>query len=151
MPEGKLDQVLFDAAAEVLETMFFTSTLGDAEPTGAAAADWLSAALSFRGGLRGRLRVRVPRHTARGLAAGFLGVEEAAVTAAQVGQVVCELANMLCGSVLSRLEEGALFELDSPALEPPGSALLFDCKTARRDLELAEGALGLSLELEPDR
>ena len=37
-------------------------------------------------------------------------------TEAQIGQVVCELTNMLCGSVLSRIEKDTLFDLSSPRL-----------------------------------
>ena len=34
----------------------------------------------------------------------------------RAGEVVCELANMLCGSVLSRMDATAVFELSCPEL-----------------------------------
>ena len=49
-------------------------------------------------------------------AADFLGVDEGELTGHQVGEVVCELANMICGSVLSRMESAATFRIAPPKL-----------------------------------
>jgi CheY-specific phosphatase CheX len=131
--------------------MFFTSTAGDAEPPEAAAEAWVSAGLSFRGDPPGRFGVRLSVETGRKIAASFLGVDEEAVTEAQIGEVACELANMLCGSVLSRLETQTRFELNSPELNPPETTCQGDRRTAHRTLQLEEGTLTLWLELEQAR
>ena len=54
------------------------------------------------------------RTVARGLAANFLGEDEADLADADVGEVVGELANMLCGSVVSRMEGNSHFVLTHP-------------------------------------
>lgn len=136
------EELLAASASEVLETMFFTPLGGDPE-AGAAAFEWVSAELEFHGQPGGRFRVGASRPTARSLAAAFLGMEENEVTEELVGDVVRELANMICGSVLSRLERASTIELLHPELvegPPPASARLFP---------LQDGWLALRLELEP--
>ncbi|HSW51041.1 MAG TPA: SIS domain-containing protein, partial [Bryobacteraceae bacterium] len=121
MPENELSSMLADSAAEVLETMFFTSTTGDGEPPTAVGEPNIRARLSFRGEPPGRFGVCASVETGRRIAASFLGTEEEEVTEAQIGEVVSELANMLCGSVLSRLEKETRFELSHPEIDPPGT------------------------------
>lgn len=115
MPSSDTNQALFDSAAEVLETMFFTSLSEDAvsSPLG---EDSMSAILSFRGSPSGRFGIRVSPLTARRIAASFLAQEEEELTETQTGEVIGELANMLCGSVLSRLEKDSRFELSHPEI-----------------------------------
>jgi CheY-specific phosphatase CheX len=147
MVSSELDQALSDAAAEVLESMFFTTLMEDSETSENAPARWISARLSFHGKPPGRFGVRIPQETARKIAASFLGLEEDAITGTQVGEVVCELANMLCGSVLSRLEKETRFELSQPEIEAPEAVCPADA-TACRALLLEEGPVKLWLQLE---
>ena len=145
MPASELDQMLFDSAAEVLETMFFTTVVGDAGNE-ACGAPWISAALSFRGNPPGEFGVRVPVASARRIAASFLGLDEESLLEPQIGEVVCELANMLCGSVLSRLERETRFELSRPELAAHETGCP-EGHTACRVVEIEDGALGMWLEL----
>jgi CheY-specific phosphatase CheX len=114
MPRTDLQQIFLESVSEVLETMFFTSIVADdsQEESGSI----ISAELSFLGSPSGRFGVRVPHSTGCRIAADFLGLDE--VSAEQVGDVVCELTNMICGSVLSRVEAGARFELMHPEVDP---------------------------------
>ena len=89
--------------------------------------------------------------TGRRIAASFLGAEEAEVTEAQIGEVVSELANMLCGSVLSRVEKETRFELSHPEVGPTEIACQEGGQSARRLLELDEGVMALWLHLEQAR
>ena len=50
------------------------------------------------------------------IAADFLGEDADSVTPAQVQEVAKELANMICGAVLSRIESSAIFRLATPDL-----------------------------------
>ncbi len=59
--------------------------------------------MRFAGLPSGELRVMLSRELARSIAAGFLGSDPEEVTAEAEGQVGCELGNMICGAVLSRL------------------------------------------------
>lgn len=112
MPQTNFEQVFLEAASEVLETMFFTGVeAGDASEDG----EILSAELTFTGHISGRFGVRVSERSGKLIAANFLGTDEA--TRAQAAEVLCELANMLCGSVLSRIESEARFELRHPELD----------------------------------
>jgi hypothetical protein len=85
---------------------------------------------------------------ARVVGAGFLGREEAEVSDAQAGEVVCELANMICGSVLSRLESEATFQITHPELTPSEPGAGFDGAGACRWFDLGDGLLITSLELQ---
>ena len=147
MAVSELDQMLADSAAAVLENMFFTTPTGDADPAENPQGPWMSARLSFHGNPSGRFGIRTPLETGRKIAASFLGVEEDTVTESQAGEVICELANMLCGSVLSRLEEGIRFELSHPELDSDEAACP-EGPTASRLVGLEEGPLALWLELE---
>lgn len=108
-----LQQVFLESAGEVLETMFFTGI--ETEAGSDVPAPQVSAELVFRGVRSGKFGVQVPLETGQQIAANFLGADE--VTSHQVDEVLCELCNMLCGSVLSRLEEGARFELLHPEID----------------------------------
>ena len=88
---------------EVLETMFFST----AEPVeclpGPQQDDWITATVGFRGEHSGKFWVTLSPELARSMAAGFLGEEADELTVDVETQVGCELANMICGGVLSRL------------------------------------------------
>ncbi len=146
MTAGDFDQVLLKSAEEVLETMFFATVMGDAasDPPGERS---LAARVNFRGRPSGAVTVAACPEAARGLAAAFLALDEDEVSGEHAGEVVCELANMICGSVLSRLHPDSIFELLHPertAAEaaPAGAA-------AHRAFDIGTGALSVSLEMEP--
>ena len=108
-----------DACSEVLDSMYFTTTLGsgprdampeclpDGQPP-------LIFGLGFTGDVSGRFGVHLEQTTARTLSANFLGQEEADISAGELAEVVGELANMLCGSIVSRIEEKSKFVLSHP-------------------------------------
>jgi CheY-specific phosphatase CheX len=108
-----LTQLFADSVSEVLETMFFTCVMGDTE---SKPDDPIAARLDFRGDPSGSFGLALSHATARQISAGFLALEEYEITQAQVDEVICELANMLCGSLLSRLESKSCFELQHPYL-----------------------------------
>jgi CheY-specific phosphatase CheX len=116
MPQIDMQQIFLQSTSEVLETMFFTGIVEEhgEEPD----SSMISAELTFEGSPSGQFGVRMPQATARAIAASFLGSDDLEITDSQVADVVCELANMLCGSVLSRLEAGARFELLHPEIDP---------------------------------
>jgi hypothetical protein len=101
---------------EVLEKMFFVDVLDPAP--GEALAAPLTAKLSFDGNPSGSFRLILDQTAARSAAADFLGEDPAALTQEQLNGVICELANMICGSVLSRIESSATFRLSTPTMVP---------------------------------
>jgi hypothetical protein len=102
-----------------LEKMFFIQCLGESlefesEPQ-------FVAHLTFEGDPSGALTLSVRASAARSVAADFLAAEEPDLSEQEIGEVVCELANMICGSVLSRVESSATFRLASPRIVAFGS------------------------------
>jgi hypothetical protein len=139
---------LGSALAEVLETMFFTYVLEALDsggiPAGTAA---ISSRLNFRGVPSGVFEIAIPMDAARTLAAGFLGEDETEISGKETGEVVCELANMLCGSFLSRIGALSTFELSHPEIvEAPKVAS--EAADACACFELPEGPLSLALRFE---
>ena len=146
MSESNWDGILATAAEEVLETMFFTSIYGpgacaqDAEPR-------LAAQLVFEGTPCGALTLSVAEPSAQSLASNFLAAEcDERLPAAQLGAVVCELANMICGALLSRVESETHFRLSKPELLEAGAA--YPEGPANQSLDLGDGTLDLWLRLE---
>jgi Chemotaxis phosphatase CheX len=137
---GTLKQI----AAEVLETMFFTEAeKADCEH------GWLELApcaqIRFEGSHCGDMLLGVSAQAAEPIAAAFLGLDPAELTAAQRGQVIEELANILCGAMLSRLWPESKLALGSPELTGWQEWL---CSGAlHRCFALPEGMLALSIRL----
>lgn len=115
MTETVLYASLREAVDEVLETMFFTQTEGPADPD-RPPEELIVARVDFEGNPPGTLRLRITRQAACRMAADFLGEEECELAAARITEVVAELANMICGSVLSRVESETPFRLSPPAV-----------------------------------
>jgi CheY-specific phosphatase CheX len=150
MESNEIPAALAAAVEEVLETMCFTTVLASSEGAAPAEGDGtpaITVELRFEGSPPGSFRVSVSSKAARAVSAGFLGREEAEVSDSQAGEVVCELANMICGSVLSRLESKAIFQITHPELIPsvPGAGL--DEDGTCRWFDLGDGLLTASLQL----
>ena len=114
MNEGSLRMALAESLDDVLEKMFFIRGLG--EPGDYTPEPAVIAHLTFDGDPPGWLTLRVTASAARSVAADFLGEEELDLSEKQIGEVVCELANMICGSVLSRVESNTAFRLAPPRI-----------------------------------
>jgi CheY-specific phosphatase CheX len=116
MRMSQLVAALDDAMKEVLERMFFQEAASTPDPAPRDADAAVEARLTFDGEPPGSLRLRVTPQAARAISADFLGVDECEVADHQIGEVVCELANMVCGSVLSRVESAVTFRLSAPEI-----------------------------------
>jgi hypothetical protein len=110
-----------ECCSDVLETMYFSSIFAscrqDALP-GDAPENFLpnefAFGLRFTGNISGRFGVHLDSVIARCLAANFLGEDDATLSSQDVREVVGELANMLCGAVVSRIEADCKFVLSHP-------------------------------------
>jgi hypothetical protein len=94
--------------------MFFIQCLG--ESLASESEPDVVAHLTFEGDPSGALTLTVAASVARSVAADFLAAEEPDLSEQEIREVVCELANMICGSVLSRVESSATFRLGSPRI-----------------------------------
>jgi len=116
-------EVLAVATEEVLETMFFSTVLAEPEESASSLPeDSVTAQVRFRGNPCGEFTVGLALPAAQSAAENFLGLEFGAITHEQVCGVVREMANMICGSVLTRIESDTLFELLAPEILEDGQA-----------------------------
>jgi len=99
---------------EVLEKMFFIEAITALPPDDAAQGPAVVVALEFDGDPAGVFRMSLARAAAALIAADFLGEDTASLAGPQVDEVAKELANMICGAVLSRIESSATFRLSAP-------------------------------------
>jgi CheY-specific phosphatase CheX len=114
MRAAHFDSLLEGAVAEVLESMCFLSTGGETALPASSETAWVARKLEFRGPLRGSFGVQVPLDTARLLASNLLGEEGDDVSDEQAGEAVGELANIVCGVLLGRIDSRHTFDLSAP-------------------------------------
>jgi hypothetical protein len=129
---------------EVLETMFFTGILSAEVQTVCRGAGDLHASVRFEGPPDGELRVCIPHQTGSALASSFLGIVPDEVTNADCEQVAGELANMFCGSLLSRSAPTSEFHLDVTHEQVPNPDPCDSCVA----FELPEGPLNVCVRVD---
>jgi CheY-specific phosphatase CheX len=118
MCKRDMEELVSSAVADVLETMFFSGMQEEAAPE--PGTEMIAVRVLFEGQMPGMVEIRICPPSARTLAATFLGEDEVSLTGVQVEQVVCELANMICGAIVSNAEFGGMVTLGSPELTSPG-------------------------------
>jgi CheY-specific phosphatase CheX len=141
-------EALRDSVNEVLEKMFFVEALGespDSAPDGTEPAAEIAARLTFDGEPSGSLTLRLTSAAARPIAADFLGTDVETVSDRQVEEVVCELANMICGSVLSRVESATIFNLAAPQIVQPTGHAAASPDTSSYAVDLSDGTLTVTV------
>jgi len=128
--------LLPEVVSDVAEQMFF----GWAEACDAAQSealirdslasagpDWVHVEVAFRGAIDGVLHVALPCDLARDLGSAMLGMSDgAALSGALLDDAAGELANIICGAVLTRGEQTTQFELLPPLIsrrDPSAAAL----------------------------
>ncbi len=76
------------------------------------------AAMSFRGGVRGRLILAMPHYTCLAVAANILGLEaDEADDPAKAADALKELLNVVCGRILHEIVPGADYILKPPLVQ----------------------------------
>jgi CheY-specific phosphatase CheX len=140
-----------ECCSEVLDAMYFTTLLGstslEALPAEAPGADpVLAFSLQFVGDISGRFGLQLDPAVARNLTANFLGEMDTDVSSDEVSEVAGELANMLCGSVMSRVEGEHSFALSHP--EPGVSTFSGDDDVLISLLETDSGTITVWVSIE---
>lgn len=145
----QLEHKLAGAATEVLETMFFSSVDGETDlEKGESSTPFdarIGAYLEFHGACTGRLALSLEKEAAESLALNFFGSTSEHGPESDSRSVMAELANMVCGAMLSHLDKHSIFCLDSPQQlasneEADGEIV--------RVLRLEDGLLRLALSLD---
>ena len=120
MTEPRIHEALEQAVRDVLDKMFFVDTLACPDTNPLPLGAGISARLTFEGDPPGVFRLRVSLAAAQSMAADFSGVDPGSVTPELMAEVVSEAANMICGSVLSHIENAAVFHLATPQIVDAG-------------------------------
>jgi CheY-specific phosphatase CheX len=144
-----LKQWLENSVTEVLESMCFLFPEAVAEPETSIAIEpnWLSSRLSFSGTPCGSFGLCAPLICARAIAANFLGEEMDDVNDAQAAEVIAEMANMVCGSLLGRYEPNRSFNLSSPTFGSMNPSQVIAPGYFSRVFALDEGVLHAWIEI----
>ncbi len=148
MTTASIPDLMVTTAADALGTMFFTPVVRRCH--GSVVAN-TNGALLVRipflagAGSSGHLDIRVSTSGAQSIASSFLAVDEGPVPEHRVNDVICELANVICGSLLSTLLSERGFRLLTPEVmrEPAGVS----SSTFEEALELESGWMTLHLNL----
>ena len=147
MTDATIHAALSSAVADVLERMFFLEVLGEvAEPP--PEAETVTVHVSFDGDPPGYFQMRIARPAANVFAADFLGEDPQSLTDRQRMDVTLELANMICGAVLSRIESRAAFRLGSPQIVADDTGKCGSAEETRCTVETGSGALTVAIEME---
>jgi CheY-specific phosphatase CheX len=139
---SEFTDILRSVSAEVLETMFFTEAVSSECEHG-----WLEMAVSarvgFAGSHLGQMRVGVCPEAVVSIGSAFLGLDPQEASDQERSQVILELANIVCGAVLSRLWPESKLQLDAPESTSwdGGEDAMHCC------LELPEGKVAISIRL----
>lgn len=145
MTETARSGALRDAVEEVLEKMFFVQGEGQASRD-RPPEELIAARVDFKGSPSGALYLRITLRAAHGMAADFLGEEVSELPVNRTSEVICELANMICGSVLSRVEGDTTFRLSPPiAIVETGGVVKTSDGGIAHNVELSDGALSVTI------
>ncbi|MCZ2148825.1 MAG: chemotaxis protein CheX [Bryobacterales bacterium] len=146
VPASEIQTVLLSAVEVVLETaccagVFKSLEEAPPDPRGEVV---ITVRVPFEGKPSGEFSLHVPEGLTLLLAARFLGRDEWEVSAGQAEEVALELANMICGAVLSNLCAGATFQMMHPLTKGDGGT---DCGGAVcRWFDVGEGSLTACLQ-----
>ena len=124
MQASRFATLIPECCSEVLDSMYFVSVASavirpGVSPT--ACDEGFVFTVDYAGDFSGRFGVSVPAAAARTLAANFLGDDESELSEEQISDVIAELSNMLCGSVMSQAATDAKFALSHPQRVPDAS------------------------------
>lgn len=116
--DSPLRQACAEATLEVLETMLFEFPVDEPGLSGPPPAGDAIATAVFDGSLAGSLTVAISAECTARLAAGFLGLDEDEAGESEQRSLVIELANVICGATMSRLEPEGRLRIQPPVFGP---------------------------------
>lgn len=144
----KLPALLRESLQDVLEKMFFIRSIGDGDISSEDAKEPVAIRVDFEGAESGTLLLQVTPNAARSISADFLGTEECELADQQVAEVMSELANMICGSVLSRVDTISTFRIGAPHVYAMANRPLTTTRSVEQSFDIAGGRLTILLTTE---
>ena len=107
-----MKEIMRAAIFDVVEKMFYVFL----EPVGDEYSDYaMEAAVQFKGDVRGEISILVSEALAENMVRNFLGLAEGQMTGDDIEDCVKEVANMVCGNFLGRLDHTKVFDLSIPS------------------------------------
>jgi hypothetical protein len=140
------------AANDVLGMMFMSPVLTGTTFPPAGWVDPIIVGLDFSGTrMHGTCALAMEEQTARNLASVFLCPDEATpVSRTSAWEVMCELSNMLCGKLLSQIDQQESYSLSSPRSMLPGEMGLMQ-PLHRNTLQTKLGAVLFIVSINADK
>ena len=149
MTDTSIHLALRESVVEVLEKMFFIDAITALPPDAAAQGPAVVVALEFDGDPPGVFRMSLARAAAVLIAADFLGEDADSLAGPRVDEVAKELANMICGAVLSRIESSVTFRLSPPDIIPQSEPAIHDAIPGNTcTVETGKGLLTAGIDME---
>ena len=136
---SQITGALIKATTSTVESMCFTAVLNEALPDPATFA--FAADVPFSGDANGLVRVELTADAAACVASGFLGTDQEETDEATARTVLLELANMICGCMLSLHNPSGSFAIGSPETTAPSHSIDADAVCA---FELETGVIRVS-------
>jgi len=112
----EMKEIMMAAIFDVVEQMFYVFL----EPVGDEYSDYaMEAAIQFKGDLKGEMSILVSKELAESMVHNLLGLEKGQMTKEDIEDCVKEVANMICGNFLGRLDPTRVFDLSMPSFSKP--------------------------------
>ena len=112
----EMKEIMTAAIFDVVEQMFYVFL----EPVGDEYSDYaMEAAIQFTGDLKGEMSIFVSDGLAKSMVHNLLGLETRQMTKEDIEDCVKEVANMICGNFLGRLDQTRVFDLSVPSFSQP--------------------------------
>ena len=144
--QGRLREQLAESTRSVLETMCSLIPSLDEGLSEDQREQLECVEVKFTGPLKGSLVMAAGQDAAEVLAPAFLGMDSEEMAPDSVAAVLAEMANMICGATVSRMEPDGRFSLTMPAPAGP----LPDAKecTAELGLDCGCGSIVVQMRIE---
>jgi len=112
----EMKEIMMAAIFDVVEKMFYVFL----EPVGDEYSDYaMEAAIQFGGDLKGEISILLSDGLAENMVRNFLGLAKGQMTRDDIEDCVKEVANMICGNFLGRLDRTKMFDLSTPSFSRP--------------------------------
>jgi len=118
LDQSAIDQMCEESTIEVLDAMFFEPPVKPPEWAEHPSPEAARANVMFEGSLCGRVSVAAMPPVLSSLAASFLGRDAGEIGESERWYILAELANIACGSLLSRLAPEGHMRLSPPIHVP---------------------------------
>ncbi|MGO9139650.1 MAG: chemotaxis protein CheX [Syntrophales bacterium] len=112
----EMKEIMMAAIFDVVEQMFYVFL----EPVDDKDSDYaMEAAIQFTGDLKGEMSILVSDGLAKSMVHNLLGLETKQMTKEDIEDCVKEVANMICGNFLGKLDRTTVFDLSVPSYSQP--------------------------------